>query len=173
MLPDFTRLFGPLVSLATAIGGQLRGREPTEEDVEPLTWEMWERATSQDTITFLLAEGRLHAVTREIVSFLEPFDLVVTPALARRPLQIGEVHGRGPDPWGNFQRSGYFTPFTAICNVTGQPAIALPLYHGEDGLPLAVQLIGRPLGEDVLLSVAAQLEQALPWAGRISPLATG
>ncbi|HEY2652275.1 MAG TPA: amidase [Solirubrobacteraceae bacterium] len=173
LLPDFTRLFGPMVSMVTAIGGQLRGREPTEEDVEPLTWGMWERATSQDTITFLLTEGRMQAVARSLIAFLDRFDVVVTPALAQRPLKIGEVHGRGPDPWGNFRRSGYFTPFTAICNVTGQPAISVPLYHGDDGLPLAVQLIGRPLREDVLLSVATQLEQALPWAGRLSPLAGG
>jgi amidase len=171
LLPDFTRLFGPMVSVVTAIGGQLRGREPTEDDVEPLTWGMWERATSQDTITFLLTEGRMQAVARSLIAFLDRFDVVVTPALAQRPLKIGEVHGRGPDPWGNFRRSGYFTPFTAICNVTGQPAISVPLYHGDDGLPLAVQLIGRPLREDVLLSVATQLEQALPWADRLSPLA--
>jgi amidase len=173
LLPDFTRLFGPMATVLMAIGGRLRGREPSEEDVEPLTWAMWERATSQDTIAFLLAEGRLQAVARATVSFLDRFDVVVTPALAQRPLRIGEVHGRGPDPWGNFRRSGRFTPFTAICNVTGQPAVALPLYHGDDGLPLAVQMIGRPVGEDVLLSVAAQLEAAVPWAGRLSPLVAG
>lgn len=171
LLPDFTRAFGPLVSLVTAIGGQLRGREPTEEDVEPLTWMLYERARTQDTITFLTAEGRLQSVARSIVGALAPFDLVVTPALARRPLPIGEVHGRGPDPWGNYQRSGRFTPFTAICNVTGQPAVALPLYHGEDGLPLAAHLIGRPAGEAELLSVAGQLERARPWSERLSPMA--
>lgn len=173
LLPEFAQLFGATVSVVTGVGGELRGRPPTEDDVEPLTWMMWERATSQDTITFLLTEGRLQAHARGLVSFLDGFDLVVTPALAQRPLRIGEVHGRGPDPWGNFQRSGYFTPFTAIFNITGQPAIALPLYHGDDGLPLAVQLVGRPLSEDVLLTVAAQLERALPWAARLSPLAAG
>ncbi len=173
LLPDFTRAFGPGVSVVTAIGARRRGREPTEEDVEPLTWMLWERARTQDTITYLLSEGRLQSVARSIVSFLAPFDVVVTPALARRPLHIGEVHGRGPDPWENYQRSGHFTPFTAICNVTGQPAIAVPLYHGEDGLPLAVQLIGRPAEEGILLSVAGQLEQARPWADRLSPLAAG
>ncbi len=173
LLPDFTRAFGPMVSIVTAIGGRLRGREPTEEDVEPLTWMLYERARTQDTITFLTAEGRLQSVARSIVSALAPFDLVVTPALARPPLPIGEVHGRGPDPWEHYQRSGRFTPFTAICNVTGQPAIALPVYHGEDGLPLGVHLIGKPAGEAALLSVAAQLEQARPWSDRLSPLAAG
>ena len=71
-----------------------------------------------------------------------------------------------------FRRAGQFTPFTAICNVTGQPAISLPLYARDDGLPLAVQLIGRPAGEAPLLALAAQLEAALPWSGRLAQLAS-
>ena len=70
-----------------------------------------------------------------------------------------------------FARSGHFTPYTAICNVTGQPAISLPLYQRADGLPLAVQLIGRPAQEGALLALAAQLEGAQPWAGRRPPVA--
>jgi amidase len=171
LLPDFTRAFGPMVSIVTAIGGRIRGREPAEEDVEPLTWMLYERARTQDTLTFLSAEGRLQSVARSLVTWMAPFDIVLTPTLARPPIRIGEVHGRGPDPWGNYQRSGHFTPYTAICNVTGQPAIALPLYHGEDGLPLSVQLIAQPAREDVLLSLARQLEQAKPWAERLAPLA--
>ena len=69
-------------------------------------------------------------------------------------------------------RSGAFTPYTAIVNVTGQPAIALPVSRGEDGLPTAIQLIGSPAREDVLLAMAAQLEAALPWADR-RPVAAG
>jgi amidase len=168
LLPDFTRAFGPAVSMTTVIGGRIAGREPTESDVEPLTWELYERARAQDTLTHLGAQGRLEGVARTIVRGLSPYDAVLTPALARRPLPIGAVHGRGPDPWGNYRRSGRFTPYTAIVNVTGLPAISLPLYHGEDGLPTAIQLIGRPVGEPALLSLAAQLEQALPWAGRLA-----
>jgi amidase len=139
--------------------------------VEPLTWTLWERARRQDTISFLAAEGRLESVARRVVRWLEQFDAVVTPALASRPLMIGEVHGRGPDPWEHYQRSGRFTPFTGIVNLTGLPAVSLPLYQGEDGLPLAVQLIGRPAGEPGLLALAAQIEQAAPWAGRRPDLA--
>ncbi len=166
LLPDFTRAFGPHVSIQTLIGGKLRGREATEEDVEPLTWTLYEHARETDTLSHLSAMGRLENVARSIVAFLDPYDAVLTPALARRPIPIGEVHGRGPEPWDHYRRSGAFTPFTAIVNVTGQPAIAVPLYHGDDGLPLAVQLIGRPGREDVLLSLAAQLETAHPWADR-------
>ena len=72
-----------------------------------------------------------------------------------------------------FTRSGLFTPFTPVFNATGQPGISVPLYQGEDGLPLAVQLIGRPAEEATLLSLGAQLEQASPWADRRAPLAEG
>jgi amidase len=61
---------------------------------------------------------------------------------------------------GTFARSGHFTPYTAISNVTGSPAISLPLGQRADGLPLAVQLIGRPAQEGSLLALAAQLEAA-------------
>jgi amidase len=170
LLPDFTRAFGPLISLTTLAGSRLVGREPTEADIEPLTWAMWERTRAQDTLTYLSALGRLEAVSRSIVAYLGAYDIVVTPALGQRPVRIGEIHGLGPDPWTHYARSGGFTPYTAIVNVTGLPAIALPLYHGADGLPTSVQLIGRPAREDVLLQAAGQLERALPWSGRRAPV---
>ena len=167
LLSDFTRTFGPMVSMTTMVGGRIAGREPAEDDVEPLTWALWRRAQTQDTISFLDASGRLESAARKLVGFLDPYDVVVTPSLARRPLLIGECHGRGPEPWEHYRRSEYFTPFSGIVNITGLPAISLPLYHGDDGLPTGVQLIGRPVGEEVLLAVSAQLEQALPWADRV------
>jgi amidase len=168
LLPDFTRAFGPLISLTTATGGRLAGREVQESDVEPLTWAMYERSRTLNVLDHLTAQSRLESVARTLISWMlaRPLDVLLTPALAARPLRTGEVHGRGPDPWGNYQRSGAFTPYTAMMNVTGQPAISLPLYQGDDGLPLAVQLIGQPAREDVLLALAAQLETALPWADR-------
>jgi amidase len=69
---------------------------------------------------------------------------------------------------GLFLRSAAFTPFTAVANVTGQPAISIPLYE-HDGLPVAAQLFGRPAQEGALLALAAQLEGAHPWAGRRPP----
>jgi amidase len=166
LLPEFARLFGPAVSSTTATGGHLIGREPTADDVEALTWALYERARTQDTLSYLAAEARIEAFARSIITFLAAFDAVITPALAQRPLPIGEVHGRGPDPWDHFRRSGYFTPYTAICNATGLPAISLPLYQGDDGLPIGVQLIGPPAREQVLLQLATELERALPWARR-------
>ena len=166
LLPDFVRAFAPGVSFTVWLGGQMSGREPTAEDVEPLTWSLWKRASSQDTINYLTAQYRLETAARSIVQDLAEFDVVLTPVLAQRPVPVGEMNGLGSDPMVNFRKSGYFTPFTAVFNVTGQPAISLPLYQGDDGLPTGVQLVGRPAREEVLLGLARQLELALPWADR-------
>ena len=173
LLSDFTRAFGPAISYTTWLGGRIAGREPAQDDVEPLTWALWERTRGQDTIAYLSALSRLESAARSIVTVLEPYDAVVTPALGGRPVPIGEIDGLGADPMVKYRRSATFTPFTAIVNVTGQPAIALPLYHGDDGLPTAVQLIGPPAREEVLLALATQLERALPWTERAPALATG
>ncbi len=172
LLPDFVRAFAPQMSFTVWLGGQLTGREPTPEDVEPLTWMLWEHALNQDTINYLTAQYRLETVARSMVQELAEFDVVLTPVLAQRPLLVGEMNGLGADPMGNFRKSGHFTPFTAVFNVTGQPAISLPLYQGDDGLPTAVQLAGPPAREEVLLALAAQLERALPWDERAPALAT-
>jgi amidase len=173
LLNDFTRVFGPQVSMTTLVGGRIAGREPTEADVEPLTWALFEHARSLDTLSTLSSQARLESAARSVVGWLSAYDAVITPALAQRPVPIGEIYGFAPDPWASYQRSGPFTPFTAIINVTGQPAISVPLYHGEDGLPTGVQLIGPPAREDVVLQLAGQLEQALPWADRRPSLLAG
>lgn len=173
VLPEFTRIWAPQISMQTLIGGVLRGREAAEEDVEPLTWLMWENARRYSALQYLSSESRLKTLGRNVIAFLLDYDVVLTPALAKPPVPIGEIHGRGPDPWEHFQRSGMFTPYTAIFNVTGLPAISLPLYETEDGLPLAVQLAAGPLREDVLISLGAQLEHAQPWADRVAPIASG
>jgi amidase len=166
LLDVFTVAFGPLSAAGVAVAGRILGRDPGPGDVEPLSWELYELARRQDTLTYLAAQNELEQLGRRLVAHMLAFDVIVTPLLASQPVMTGEIHGRGPDPLQHFRRSGLFTPYTAIVNVTGQPAIALPLYTDADGLPLAVHLIGPPAGEDLLLGVAAQLERAQPWSGR-------
>jgi amidase len=93
---------------------------------------------------------------------------VLTPTLARPPVPVGWV-GEPDDPWEQFARAAAFTPFTAAVNVAGLPAMSVPLHWGADGVPIGVQLIGPPAGEALLLRVAAQLEEARPWAARRPP----
>jgi amidase len=166
LLAAFTLVFGTPVGKSMWFGGQVTGREPTPELVEPLTWGIWEAIRGRNPVDFQLAQSRLAAAARTIVALWEDYDAVLTPALAQRPVRIGEIDSCSDNPWDDFHRSGEFTPYTAVFNVTGQPAISLPLFHGDDGLPLAVQLAGRPAGEGPLLSLAAQLEAVRPWADR-------
>ena len=162
----FTACFGPAVCTGIAAAAQVAGREPREEDMEPLSWWLWRTCSAIGAVRAALATLELQAFAREIVTWAAPYDAILTPALAQAPLKHGALDTSGPDPAATFRRSGEFTPFTAICNVTGQPAISLPLYARDDGLPLAVQLIGRPAGEGPLLALAAQLEAAHPWSAR-------
>ena len=167
MLPLFSQVWAGQISMGIAHGGMVRQREPTADDVEPLTWALYERAREVHSLDYLIAQAQLQGLARGIVAALwSKHDVVLTPALGQRPVPIGEIDACSDDPMDDFRRSGHFTPFTALWNVTGQPAISLPLFQGDDGLPLAVQLVGPPIGEGVLLSLAAQLEEAAPWAER-------
>ena len=92
-------------------------------------------------------------------------DLVLTPTLADLPSPIGSIRN-DDDPAADFEAQKAFTPFTSPYNMTGQPAISLPVHWTDEGLPVGVQLVGRPLEEGLVLRVAAQLERALPWSHR-------
>jgi amidase len=157
----FIQVFGPAVSLGIGYGELLAGRPPEEDEIEPLSRAMYERAQQLSSVGYLAALAQLQAVARGLVAFFAEYDLLLTPALAERPLAIGECNGLGEDPMADLARSGRFTPFTSLYNVTGQPAISVPLGFGDDGLPTGAQLVAKPLGEDTLLQVAAQMEAAL------------
>jgi amidase len=172
LLRVFTMVFGTPIAMGIFFGANVTGREPSEELVEPLSWTIWNRIRERTALDYMLARTQLSAVSRGIVALWSDFDVVMTPALAQRPVRIGDIDACSDDPWEDFRRSGRFTPYTAVFNVTGQPAISLPLFHGEDGLPLGVQIAGRPADEATLLSLAGQLEAVRPWADRRPELAT-
>jgi amidase len=172
LLSIFTMVFGTPIAMGMFFGGVVTGREPTQELVEPLSWTIWEGIRARTALDYLLARTQLTGISRGIISLWESYDVVLTPGLAERPVPIGEIDACSDEPWEDFRRSGRFTPYTALFNVTGQPAISVPLFHGEDGLPTSIQLAGRPADEGTLLSLAAQLEAARPWADRRPELAT-
>jgi amidase len=163
VLEIFLQAFGPAVALGVEFGVRLNARDPDEEDIEPLSRAVYERAKATPSIGYLGAVAQLQALARGIVAFFADYDVLITPALAERPLAIGECTGYGENPWADLARSGRFTPYTSLFNVTGQPAISVPVGFGPDGLPTSVQIVGKPLGEDTLLQVAAQIEAAHPW----------
>jgi len=166
ILRNFTLVFGAPIATGIHFGGLVSGREPSEELIEPLSWTIWKGMAERTPVDYLLARSRLTNLARKIIALWESYDAVLMPALAQRPVPIGEIDACSAEPWQDFRRSGQFTPFTAVFNVTGQPAITLPLFQGSEGLPLGIQLAGRPAGDGELLSLAAQLEAARPWAQR-------
>jgi amidase len=170
VLRTFTALFGPAICTQIAWMATIQGREPTEDDMEPLSWAIWQLCQRINSIEAAGAALQLQAISRSIIGWGERFDAILTPALAEAPVELGTIDSCAAEPMAAFARSGRFTPFTAICNVSGQPAIALPLYERDEGLPLAIQLIGRPAEEGALLALAAQLEQAHPWSDRRAPV---
>jgi len=132
------------------------------ELLEPLNRALAVAAYETSSVVFARSVTALQQLARRIVAFWQDVDVVLTPGLAKLPVPIGWVF-EPADPWEQFERGGEFTPFTPIVNVTGQPAAMVP-FGIADGLPVGVQLIGRPAGEATLFRLAAQIEQAHPWA---------
>jgi amidase len=99
-----------------------------------------------------------------VMRFAE-YDAVLTPTLAQPPADVGALRDDA-DPARDFENQKRFTPFTSVANMTGQPAITLPLYMTPTGLPIGVMLAGRPAGEAALFGLAGQLEAARPWRDR-------
>jgi amidase len=101
-------------------------------------------------------------VSARILELWQEVDVLLTPGLARTAIEAEGAHGRAAV--AAVDKASRFTPWTAAWNLTGQPAVTLPAGFGADGLPLSVQLVGRPGAEDLLYSLAGQIEAARPWA---------
>ena len=153
------------------------GRPITEDHVEPLTWalaQMGRTVTGPQfiaTIADALAES-----ARAATWWRDPrhphesgFDLLMTPTLGEPPVPHGTFPSTRERPLDGFRRAGTFVPFTTQANVSGQPAISLPMHWTPDGLPVGIQLVAAFGREDLLIQVAAQLERAAPWVHRIPP----
>jgi amidase len=128
-----------------------------------------ESARASSAVDYARAVARLQALARRIVAFWSDVDIVLTPTLALPPVPIGwqdAVTGA----IAQLLRNTEFTPFTAVANLTGLPAMSLPLSWSDAGLPIGVQAIGPPAGDALLLSLAAEIEAARPWADRRPPV---
>jgi amidase len=103
--------------------------------------------------------------SRRAIAATSDLAAVLTPTLAMLPRPIGWFDSDGY-PAADFERQKRYTPFTAVVNATGQPAISLPMYQSREGLPIGIMLVGRPADEVTLLALGAQLEAAVPWRER-------
>ncbi len=155
--------------------GMLLGRELTGEDVEPLTWTLAAIGRERDSARYLRDVALHQGISRAIAGWFEAgHDLLLTPTMAEVAPKLGEIDDTlTDDPMDAFHRSFPSGAFTALFNVTGQPAISLPLHWSSEDVPVGVQLVA-PFGrEDLLIRVAAQLERAQPWADRVAAVYAG
>jgi amidase len=136
-----------------------------ENDLRPLTRHLRERGRAVSGRDFANALAALNVHSRSGMALSAHLDAVLVPTVAMLPRPVGWFTDDG-DPAADFERQKRFTPFTAMYNTTGQPAISLPLYQSPDGLPIGMMLVGRLGGEASLLALAAQVEAALPWHDR-------
>jgi amidase len=168
--PRFMGLWG--TNMATGIEGfgTMLGRPLEQHEVEPVNWlqaEHARRVSGVDYAKGLAAVAEFRRATQQW--WADGFDLLLTPTLASPPLPIGHLTATG-DALDVMRRAGEFVPFTPAFNMTGQPAINVPLFWNDDGLPIGVQLVAAYAAEDVLLRVAGQLEQAAPWTHHLPPV---
>lgn len=159
-----------LMALFTTVWQTVPVLYPADRSVlEPRNAAFAERAAATSSADYVRSFVRLQLYGRTFAAFCASFDVVLTPTLAQPPVPVGWMQ-EPDDPWEQFDRAAEFTPFTPPVNVAGLPAASVPLFWSDEGLPIGVQLIAEAGSEPVLLRLAAQLEQARPWANRRPPL---
>jgi len=146
------------------------GRSPVREEFEGLTWGLYQYGKRVTAAQYQLCWATLQGVTRKVAAWQQPYDAWITPVLAQPPLKIGSVDLEETDLMKGFAPIINYIPFSALQNVTGQPAISLPLAWSKSGLPVGVQFVGRFGEEHVLLQLAAQIEKAAPWIKKKPPV---
>ena len=149
---------------------ELIGREPTEDDVEPFTWARWQRAATISLRDYMAAADKQQAWAVAVSEWWSDYDLLVTPTTGEPAPTIAEMVPDRDEPWRIDKRYARIAVFTIPFNVTGHPAISLPLGTSSSGLPVGVQLVAAHFREDVLIRVAAALEAAAPWHDRRPPV---
>lgn len=177
MTPDTGAAIGMVMNAATAwiMRYWIRrlGRAPDPDEIEPLTRAYWELGKQVTAADYLLAIGDLQAFSRRVAEFLAGYDLWLTPTLSTPPLPIGEIVSTPDEPLRALERGGPTVAYAGvIANITGNPAMSVPLWWNRDGIPIGVHFLGRFGAEATLFRLASQLEYARPWARRRPPFST-
>ena len=167
LIDQFMALWATQMAMAVRGFAATLGRELTEDEVEPVNWIQAQYAARLSAVDYAAALAASYRFRREVQQWWEDgWDLLLSPTLGEPPPPLTEFDDVPGDPMGPMRRAAAFAVFTPPFNMSGQPAISLPLYWNDDGLPIGVQLVAAYGREDVLLRVAGQLEAAHPWAAR-------
>jgi len=137
-----------------------------DSDVEPVTWKLYEMGRRVSAAEYQLAISELQLISRSIARFFLEYDIWLTPVVTEPPPVLGSFEAPPEDLFAAFRRAWEFAPITGLCNVTGQPAMSVPLHWNADGLPVGSHFAGRFGDEATLFRLAGQLEQSRPWKAR-------
>lgn len=162
------------VALAMDLQAKFLGRPPRADEVGPLVRHSLEQASRLSALDMARMRLRRWDIRRRVTAATAAFDMVLTPVTAETAVPSGLLGGlskRSFDEWA--ARSAAFAPYTEIFNLTGQPAMSVPLYQADEGLPVGIQLAASVGNDVLLLRLARQLEQASPWNTRRPPQAHG
>ncbi|HVZ90498.1 MAG TPA: amidase family protein [Rhizomicrobium sp.] len=170
LVPMFMVLWGANLAAGIDTIAHLTGQAPKPELFEGLTWGLYERGKSVTASGYLMAKDQINLAARSAAKFHETYDMWLSATLGEPPVRLGTFDMEERDPEKSFAPLIEYVPFTAMQNVTGQPAINLPLFWNREGLPIGVQFVGRFGDELGLLRLAAQLEAAAPWAGQYAKI---
>ena len=161
----FSMLWSTNMGTAIRRFSQALGREMIPNDIEAMNWAQAEFAKGVNGVDFSLAQASSIQFRRAIQSWwTQGWDLLLTPTLSAPPLPVGSMPNNPEHPMTPLMTAGSWVAFTSQFNISGQPAISLPLHRTAEGLPVGMQLAAAYGREDVLIRVASQLEQAAPWA---------
>lgn len=147
----------------------LIGRPVTPGDVEPTTWAIIERGRATSGIRHITDVEEIRQTARDIATDLHPYDLFVTPTLTQLPRPVG-YYDMSETDIDRYNAKWTDSVFTFPFNMSGQPAISLPLAWSAENIPIGVQLVGRYGDEATVLAASAQLEEAMPWRDRRPPV---
>ncbi|WP_123341365.1 amidase [Pseudomonas brassicacearum] len=152
--------------------GQMRGFAVQAEELEVRTRIILRDKGTVSGAQYAAAVEWIHALGRQLALFMQDYDLVLTPVLTREPVPIGELDIQDVCMSLDqlLERYHSYSPFTAVFNASGQPAMSVPLSWSSNGLPMGAHFAGRFGEESTLLALAAQLERAQPWRGRVPPV---
>ena len=143
-----------------------KGRLPEEGEIERVVAATAEKGESVTGYDVFLAQGRMHGAGRRMAAFHEAYDVLLTPGLGHMPPKLGWLDMMMDDADEYWDRVAAFSPYTVWFNLTGQPAISLPVGTTEEGFPVSVQAVGAFADEATLFRLSAQLETAMPWRNR-------
>lgn len=148
---------------------EMKGREPEQDELEPLTWASFKGVQGLPIELVAEATRALADMSAEILRKLGRYDVFLTPVMTAPPAPIGHVDPVSLEPKEVNKRQGELYPYTPQFNITGQPSLSLPMGMSSDGLPIGMQFTARYADEATLFRLAAQLEEANPWIGRRPP----